>query len=64
MLHTSDKSPTIEISVGTALPVERTCVEKKRPNSKEPEPPFMVTGGEKQAITQTQGGSKRGWRRQ
>lgn len=34
---------------------------KKRPNSKEPEPPFMVTGGEKQAITQTQGGNERGW---
>lgn len=30
MLHTSDKSPTIEISVGTALPVERMCVEKKK----------------------------------
>lgn len=29
MLHTSDKSPRIEISVGIALPVERTCVEKK-----------------------------------
>lgn len=51
--YTSDKSCGIEISAGIAFPLEKTYVEK-RPNRKEPEPPFMMTGGEKQAITQTQ----------